>query len=142
MLLFVVVLTRVMFTDAGLFQESQIASPEVQTLRFEPDGLGGYAASAHALSFNPILGDTLRLGAGAYKAIPLPFAFPFYDASWTRLHVEGNGRVDFGEWEAGSILFIPWALYHTRPFIALRFIRRSRQGAGRSRGDVCSNFAG
>ena len=116
MLLFVV-LTEVLFPDARMLEESGIAPPSPQTLRFEPDGGGGYSATAFPLRFDPAPGERLVLANDQTKALPLPFPFPYYDAVWNSLHVSDDGLVSFGRAMEKHLDWSVWPFFHGYPLI-------------------------
>ena len=118
MLLFIVVLTRVLFPDPGVLRDSSLVSPDPQTLRFEPDGQGGYIASSHPLQFDDAFGERLAMNDVAHKALPLPFPFPYYEEVWNGLHLNENGLVSFGGSLSSHLGFTIWPLFHGRPLIA------------------------
>ncbi|MFB3131309.1 MAG: HAMP domain-containing protein, partial [Rhodothermales bacterium] len=116
-ILLFVLLTRILFPDAVLLEESGIASPAPQTLRFEPDGQGGYIATAHPLQFDSVLGDSLTLANNESKALPIPFPFPFYEEVWNSLHVSDNSLVSFGGAFGSRLEWSIWPLFHSRPLV-------------------------
>jgi signal transduction histidine kinase len=73
-----------------------------QTLRFTPDGAGGYDVAEVDLVFERELGERVPLlhghEAGNYK---LDFEFPFYGQAYDEIYVSGYGTIVMGEpfWE-------------------------------------------
>jgi len=65
------------------------------SIRLSPNRSGGYDAARLAISLDG-LGSSLGLGAGDARSIDLPFAFPFYGRSYSRLFVNADGNLTFG----------------------------------------------
>jgi hypothetical protein len=63
-------------------------------LRLTPN-VGGYAAARLALPIEAA-GSVLTLGEDEAREIALPFAFPFFGETHTRVFVHGDGHVTFG----------------------------------------------
>ncbi|MDX1546780.1 MAG: HAMP domain-containing protein, partial [Rhodothermales bacterium] len=88
-------------------------TPAPHTLRFEPDGRGGYAVTRSRLdpAQAPIrpLGERLPLGDDDEVAVPVGFAFPFYGAVWDSMSVSANGAIGLGGSVKGprSVNFVP-----------------------------------
>ena len=118
MLLFIVILSRVLFPDVEMLRGSGLASPDPQTLRFEPDGQGGYVATSHPPVFDDAFGERVALENTAQRALPLPFSFPYYEEEWNSLYLNDNGLVSFGSSLSSQLGFTIWPIFHTRPLIA------------------------
>jgi HAMP domain-containing protein len=69
-----------------------------QTLRFAPNGRGGYDVRAIPFAFETEWGTRLARGAEGeqQRAISLPFAFPFYNQDYDTAYVVDNGMVGLG----------------------------------------------
>jgi signal transduction histidine kinase/class 3 adenylate cyclase len=67
-----------------------------QTIQFVPNNAGGYDVAPAGFHFRSDLGRDLGLANQQSARQPLPFAFPFYDRSWSALYVSDNGLVTFG----------------------------------------------
>jgi hypothetical protein len=66
------------------------------SIRLTPNRAGGYDAARLALPLDPP-GTPLGLGNDDARAVDLPFAFPFYAGTFTRVFVHADGAVTFGE---------------------------------------------
>jgi len=85
-----------LFSDADLQRESMALLPSHQTLRFEPDGQGGFRVGHVPFRFDSDLGDNLRLDANTDSLVSLSFSFPFYETRWEEMYIDSNGQVAFG----------------------------------------------
>lgn len=61
-----------------------------QTLRFSPDGRGGYSVLKTAFALEPATGTPISRASGVVR---LPFAFPFYGKRYTTLFTSEDGVV-------------------------------------------------
>ncbi len=96
LLLFVVILTRTLFPEESMLQESGVTSPPLHTVRFVPDGPSGYVATAHPLQFEGAVGRSLTLTDDGHQAVALAFSFSYYGTSWDSLYVSENGFISLG----------------------------------------------
>lgn len=71
------------------------------SVRFSPRPGGAYQVARLALALDPP-GPSLGLGNDDTKAVDLPFPFPFYGASYTRVFVNADGNLTFGAPDPGS----------------------------------------
>jgi signal transduction histidine kinase len=114
-----VVLTRTVFSDETMLAESGLSVPPPQTLRFEPDGTGGYIATPLPLQWDAeAFGDTLHLDNEDFERVALPFPFPFYGKHRQELYVNDNGLVALDAPTFNDLPFSTWPLFHTFAFAA------------------------
>jgi hypothetical protein len=69
-------------------------------LRFSPRGGDAYALARLDLALAPP-GTSLGLGNDDARELELPFAFPFYGVSYTRVFVHADGSLSFGAPDPG-----------------------------------------
>jgi len=69
-------------------------------LRFSPRGGDAYALARLDLTLDPP-GTSLGLGNDDARELELPFAFPFYGVSYTRVFVHADGSLSFGAPDPG-----------------------------------------
>ena len=69
-----------------------------QTLRFAPNGRGGFDVRVVPFAFETDWGTRLERGEEGeqQRAVQLPFAFPFYGQDWRTAYVVDNGMVGLG----------------------------------------------
>jgi diguanylate cyclase (GGDEF)-like protein/PAS domain S-box-containing protein len=72
-----------------------------RTLRFTPDGFGGYEVTQAAFHFEEDLGEKLDLiDAGEYRPIrEVAFKFPLFEKNYTSVCVMDDGMISLGECE-------------------------------------------
>lgn len=74
--------------------------PDQRTLRFTPNGRGGYDVTDHPFSFESDLGNDLHLTEGADRwgvNLNFAFAFPFYGQTYHELYISGDGIISLDE---------------------------------------------
>ena len=71
------------------------------SVRFSPRPGGEYQIARLALPLDPP-GASLGLGNDDAKAVDLPFTFPFYGVSYTRVFVNADGNLTFGAPDTGT----------------------------------------
>ena len=112
-LLLLALVGTILIDPSALMQQHGGVTPAPHTLRFEPDGRGGYAVTHRPLdpAQRPIrpLGERLPLGDDDEVAVPVGFAFPFYGAAWDSMSVSANGAIGLGGPVKGprSVNFVP-----------------------------------
>lgn len=107
--------------------------PEKQLLRFERDTTGTYTSTRSAYSFDPNLGQALKLSDNTNAKLGLGFAFPYYDATWDSLYASANGTITFGDPlnPPDSLVFQPPHFHSPLPKIAPFFVDlHPEQGSG------------
>ena len=72
--------------------ESEFGPKDRMAVRFEPTQDGGYQVARTRYSFSSELGDQI-IQTG--EPVEMPFAFPFYDKSYTKLYPHQAGMVGF-----------------------------------------------
>jgi hypothetical protein len=72
------------------------------TLRFEPNGQGGYDVRRVDGSFRPDLGRRLVLADDATSQETLAFGFPFYGAARAAVFVNSDGNMTFGQGDVAT----------------------------------------
>ena len=85
-----------LFSKADLQREGMALLPDYQTLRFEPDGQGGYRVAHIPFQFDADIGDNLGLRMDTETPVSLGFAFPFSGTQWEKMYIDSNGLVSFG----------------------------------------------
>ena len=85
-----------LYPNAEMRRASRAELPDLQSLRLEPDGAGGYRVAHLPLRFDADLGDDLDLAVEGDTLVSLGFAFPFYGTAWEAMYVDSNGLVTFG----------------------------------------------
>ncbi len=70
--------------------------PKGQTIRFEAETNSDYRFASIPARFDAALGEDLALGNMQVAAVPLGFAFPFFEAAWDSVFISDNGLVSFG----------------------------------------------
>jgi uncharacterized protein (TIGR03437 family) len=92
--------------SGGVIGRRNLFDLDRTTLSFTPVASGGYTLTIGGDTFDATAaaGGTILAGLGDddTRSVNLPFAFPFYSASYSKLFVNSNGNVTFGSGDTDS----------------------------------------
>ena len=105
--------------EGDLVLTSNIYDLRDVTLRFEPNGAGGYDVTRiGSATYRSPVGEQVTLGDDDTAPLALPFEFPYYDGAHTGAFVNSDGNITFEEGDDASTLRGISRLLTGRPRIA------------------------
>ena len=114
---------------ALLFSGLNVFDTDNQTVRFTPNGGGGYDVTSVTFNFRP-LGANLGMGDDTNTSVGLGFTFDFFGTPWTSVQVNSNGIIGFGAIINPSGFYDDGDFFSSVPKIAAYFMDLNPAAAG------------
>ena len=102
-----------------------------RTIRFYPNGLGGYNVDSTAFFFEDSLGINLQAGDDTYHLVAFTegFEFTYYGQTWSDIYIGANGNTTFGK-VGNEDYYTDYDFFEEIPFLAVLYADLYPPGGG------------